>query len=78
MAILEADGRILDDAERHLVFHLFCREAWGAFLDHESLDLIVVDIASPDNRQVCKGSIADPPLLAIQDPVLAAELGGCR
>src|SRR5262249_30120411 len=74
-AVLETDRCILDDAQCHLVLHLFRRETRCAFFDHESLDLIVVDVASPDDRQVCKGRVADAPFLPVQAPVLAATLG---
>jgi hypothetical protein len=60
---------VLHDSQRDLVLDLFDGKARGGFVfDDETLDLIVIDIACPDNRQVAPGRISNPPLLAVQNP----------
>src|SRR5258708_848275 len=46
-------------------------------LDDESLHLIVGKIARPDDRNAAPRRVADPPLLAIENPGIAFTLGGC-
>src|ERR1700734_1332483 len=68
---------VLNDLERDLVLDLFDAKARRRLvLDDETLDLVVGDIARPDNRDVAPRSVADPPLLAIEDPGVALSLGG--
>src|SRR5580658_5659389 len=75
--VLERDVTVLNDLERNLVLDLVDTEARRRLvLDDEALDLVVDDIARPDNRQIAPGSVADPPLLAIEDPGVAVSLGG--
>jgi hypothetical protein len=65
-AIVERDHAALNDSQRDLVLDFFCGETWGGFvLDDETFDLIVIDIAGADNRQVAPGRISWPPLLTI-------------
>src|SRR5262249_15308392 len=66
-AILQRDLAVLDDLQRHLVLHL---------LDDEAGDLVVVDVARPDDRDVAPRRIADPALLAIENPAVAIALRG--
>src|SRR6185436_4799127 len=46
-------------------------------LDDESLDLVVSQIARPDDRDVAPWRITDPSLLSIQNPGIAFPLGRC-
>ncbi len=48
----------------------------GLVLDNESLDLIVVDVARPDDRDIAPGRVADPLLLAVKDPGIAVAFCG--
>src|SRR5271170_4160013 len=73
--VLQRDVAVLDDLQRNLVLDLFDTEARRRLvLDDEALDLVVGDIARPDNRDVAPGSVADPPLLAVEDPAVALAL----
>src|SRR5277367_1365036 len=77
--VLQRDVTVLDDLEGNLVLDLFDTEARRRLvLDDEALDLVVGDIARPDNRDIAPGSIADPSLLAIEDPGVALSLGGSQ
>src|SRR5258708_14939813 len=73
--IPKRDVTVLDDLEGNLVLDLFDTEARRRLvLDDEALDLVVGDVARPDNRDIAPGSVADPPLLAIKDPRAALSL----
>ena len=50
----------------------------GLVLDDKALDLVVCDIARPDDRDIAPRRIADPPLLAVEDPGVALAFGGRR
>jgi hypothetical protein len=66
---------ILDDLEGNLVLDLFDAEARRRLvLDDKTLDLVVGDVARPDDRNIAPGSVADPPLLAVEDPGVAVTL----
>src|SRR5438034_2376872 len=68
---------VLDDLERNLVLDLLNTEARGRLvLDDKALDLVVGDIARPDDGNIAPWSVADPPLLAVEDPGVA--LAFCR
>src|SRR5262249_44274793 len=55
-----------------LVFHLLDGETGRRLvLDDETLDLIVSDVARPDDRDVTPRRVADPALLAVEDPSVA-------
>ena len=70
------DQAVLDHLERHLVLDLLDAEAGRRLvLDDEALDLVVVDVARPDDRDVAPGRVADPLLLAVEDPGVAVALG---
>src|SRR5207244_5545311 len=43
-------------------------------LDDEALDLVVRDIARPDDGDVAPGRVADPPLLTVENPDVALAL----
>jgi hypothetical protein len=47
-------------------------------LDNEALDLVVSHISRPDDRKVAPCGVADPLLLAVEDPGVALAFGGCR
>src|SRR4029077_10906288 len=54
-------------------------KAWrGLVLDDEALDLVVRHIARPDDRNVAPWSVADPFLLAVEDPGVALAFSGRR
>ena len=76
-AIFERNQRILDNPQRHLVFHLLGGEARRPLLDQEAFHLIVGLIARPDDGDIGKGGVADPLLLPVEHPfvTLAARRG---
>src|SRR5207245_7446123 len=45
-------------------------------LDDEAFDLIVGDVARPDDRDIAPRRVANPALLAVEDPRVAVALGG--
>jgi len=45
-------------------------------LDDEAFDLIVGQVARPDDRKVAPWRVADPALLTVEDPTVAGALGG--
>src|SRR5262249_21344254 len=68
-AVLHRDLAVLDDLERDLVLHLLDAEAGRALVfDDEAFDLVVGQVARPDDRDIAPGRVADPPLLAVEDP----------
>src|SRR5271166_6330179 len=50
----------------------------GFVLDDEALNLVIRQIARPDDREVAPGSIPDPPFLAVEDPGIAIAFSGRR
>ena len=71
-AVLQGDVAVLDNLERDLVLNLLDAKAWRRLvLDDEALDLVIGEIPRPDDRNVAPRSVADPPLLAIEDPGIA-------
>src|SRR5258708_1285073 len=76
-AVVQCDQAILDDLERDLVLDLLDTEALRSLvLDDKAFDLVVVQIARPDDRNVAPRRIADPLLLAVQDPGVALAFRG--
>src|SRR6185503_7587318 len=74
-AVLQRDLAVLDDLERDLVLDLLDAEAGrGLVLDDEALDLVVRDVAGPDDRNIAPRCVADPSLLAVEDPRVAFAL----
>src|SRR5262249_10555403 len=66
---------VLDYFEREFVLHLLDAEAGrGLVFDDEAFDLIVRDVARPDDRDIAPGRVAGPALLAVQDPSVAFAL----
>src|SRR4029077_9852877 len=67
--VLQRDVTVLHDLKRDFVFNLVDAEARRGFVfDDETFDLIVGDVAGPDDRDVAPGRVADPTLLAIKNP----------
>src|SRR6202043_2164213 len=76
--ILQRDLAVLDHLERNLVLDLLDAEPGRRLvLDNEALDLVVREIARPDDGEVAPWRVADPPLLSIENPGIAFTLGGC-
>src|SRR5438874_4602939 len=74
-AIFQGDVAVLYDLERDFVLNLVHAEAGrGLVLDNESLDLVVGDVARPDDRDVAPRRVADPALLAVKNPSIAVAL----
>src|SRR2546429_1334420 len=74
-AIFQGDVAVLHDLERDFVLNLVNAEAGrGLVLDNESLDLVVGDVARPDDRDVAPRRVADPALLAVKNPSIAVAL----
>ncbi len=64
--------------ERDLVLDLLDAEAGCRLVfDDEALNLVIGNVARPDYRKVAPWRVADPLLLAIEDPGVAVALG-CR
>ena len=76
-AVLQRDQAVLDHLERDLVLNLLDAEARrGLVLDDEGFDLVVSDVARPDDRNVAPRRVADPFLLAVEDPGVALAFRG--
>src|SRR5262249_21955022 len=61
--------------QRDLVLHLLDAEPGRRLvLDDEALDLVVLDVARPDDRDIAPRRVADPALLAVEDPAVAVAL----
>src|SRR6266478_2172405 len=68
-AIFQGDVAVLHDLERDLVLDLFhAKPRCGLVFNDETFDLIVVDVARPDDRDIAPRRIADPALLAVKNP----------
>src|SRR6202023_837593 len=75
--VLQRDMAVLNDLQRDLVLDLLDAEARRRLvLDYESLDLVVGEVARPDDGKIAPRRVADPPLLAVEDPIVALAL--CR
>src|SRR5438552_5626956 len=75
--IFQSNVAVLNDLERDFVLNLVDAEAGCRLvLDDETFNLVVVDIAGPDDRDVAPRRVADPALLAVQNPDVAIALGG--
>src|SRR5205809_3113109 len=75
-AIFQGDVAVLHDLERDFVLNLVNAEAGCRLvLDDETFNLIVGDIARPDDREVAPRRVADPALLAVKNPSIAVALG---
>ena len=69
---------VLHDLERDFVLNLINAETGrGLVLDDETFDLVVGDVARPDDRDVAPRRVADPALLAVKNPSIAVALRGC-
>src|SRR6266446_803829 len=76
-AIFESDQSVLDDFERDLVLDLLNTESGiRLVLNDEPFDLVVGDIACPDDRHIAPGRVADPFLLTIENPRIAFAFCG--
>src|SRR4051812_5592560 len=75
--VLQRDQAVLNHLERDLAVDLLHTESWGGFvLDDEGFDLVVRDVARPDDRNVAPGRITDPFFLPVEDPGVAFALRG--
>src|SRR5262249_779635 len=78
-AVAQRDQAVLHDFQRDLVLNLLHAEAGSSLvLDNEAFDLVVGDISRPDDRDVAPRGVADPLLLAVDDPGIAITLCGGR
>src|SRR4029077_14274441 len=74
-AILHRDLAVLHDLQRDLVLDLLDAETRCCLvLDNEGLHLVVGDIARPDDRHIAPRCIADPTLLAVENPGISLAL----
>src|SRR5258707_1947479 len=74
--ILQGDLAVLDHLERNLVLDLLDAETGRRLvLDDESLDVVVREIACPDDGEVAPWRVTDPPLLSIENPGVPFTLG---
>src|SRR5438270_10784674 len=74
-AIFQGDMAVLHDLQRDFVLNLVDAEAGCRLvLDYETFNLVVVDIARPDDGDVAPRRVADPALLAVKNPSLAVAL----
>src|SRR5215207_8114759 len=69
-----------DGSLAHLALYQLCGVAWMVltvlvFLEHESLYLPVLYVARPDDDKVGEGGVADPTLLAVDDPSVPVAAG---
>ena len=67
---VEGDQPVLHDAQGDLVVKVFDAHTVRAALDDEPFDLVVLFVAGPDDDEVGKAGVADPLLLAVEDPVV--------
>src|SRR5262249_33592130 len=75
-AAVEGDERVLHHAQRHLVLDLLRGEPPRPLVHDEALDLIVAEVAGPDDDVVRERGVADPFLLAVEDPCVAVAARG--
>src|SRR5438309_10234837 len=74
-AIFQGDMPVLHDLERDLVLNLLhAKTGRGLVLDNEAFNLVVGDVARPDDRDVAPRRVADPALLAVKNPSIAVAL----
>src|SRR5262249_62191028 len=74
-AVGQRDLAVLHNLQRDLVLDLLDAEPRRRLvLDDEALDLVVGDVARPDDRDIAPRRIADPALLTVQDPAVAVAL----
>src|SRR6476646_6138819 len=75
--VLQRDVTVLHHLKRDFVFNLVDAEARRGFVfDDETFDLVIVDVARPDDRDVAPSRVADPALLAVKNPSIAVALRG--
>src|SRR5262249_25163646 len=77
-AIPQADDAVLRPAYPHFGLDLLYRKAMIILLDDEALDLTRCFISRPDDIYVGEGGVADPLLLAVEDPSFAFAATGCQ
>src|SRR5262245_52337092 len=71
-AVGQRDLAVLHNLQRNLVLHLLDAEPGRRLVFYdEALDRVVGHVARPDDRDVAPRSIADPALLAVEDPGVA-------
>ncbi len=75
--IRQGDLSVLNNFQRDLVFHLLDAESGRDLIfNDEALDLIVIQIPCPDDRNVAPWRVTDPPLLAVENPGISFAFGG--
>src|SRR6202043_2092962 len=75
--ILQRDLAVLHHLERNLVLDLLDAEPGRRLvLDDEALDLVVGEIARPNDGEVAPWRIAHPTPLPIENPGIGPTLGG--
>src|SRR5439155_436192 len=75
--VLEGNLAVLDHFERNLVLYLFDAKAGRSLvLDDEALDLVVGDVARPDDGNITPWRVANPALLAVENPAIPFAFGG--
>src|SRR5438876_6776235 len=75
--VLQRHQAVLDHLEPELVLNLLDAKARRLLvINDETFDLLIRDIPRPDNRNVTPRRIADPLLLAVQDPSVALLFRG--
>src|SRR5262245_28128923 len=74
-AVLHRDLAVLDGLQGDLVLHLLDAEPGRRLvLDDEARDLVVLEVACPYDRDVAPRRVADPALLAVENPGVAFAL----
>ena len=73
---VEGDQPVLHDAQGDLVLEVFDAHPGRAALDDEPFDLVVLFVAGPDDDEVGEAGVADPLLLAVEDPVVTVAASG--
>ena len=73
--VREGDVRVLDDLHRGLVLDLGGLVAGGVGLHDEALDLVVLLVPGPHDRDAGHGAVADPPLGPVDHPLVPLSAG---
>src|SRR5205823_5772069 len=75
--MFESDQSVLDDFERDFVLNFLNTESRRSLVfNDETFNLVVGDVARPDDRHIAPGRVADPFLLTIENPGIAFAFCG--